>query len=284
MKRKMPAVAVACILLLGIIVYLSAAIGKKPYEDLNVSEVLSAAVRLVPPDKTVEIVELEELTGYLNDIIIYNKDNSYTKYAGQGVIFTLTMADGTQTEIMAYGSFLVIDGIGYKTEYEPSEALNNYANRLLNEEKIAASSFNEEPDTILNVQYRSDEHRFDSAAKSETAVTYRDLVQDTQTDQPGKTGEINIDENIIDVNEINRQGGDIEFADTLTYKEFLALEWTNDVDNSLADDTPVYVVKIYYPDGFEHYKVGKIENCEAIGIYRADNGEYLGGSFRKRSE
>ena len=70
----------------------------------------------------------------------------------------------------------------------------------------------------------------------------------------------------------------------MTYKEFVDLGWTNDVDNSLASVTPVYVVKIYYPNGFEHYKVGTMKNCEAIGVYRADNGEYLGGSFKERSE
>lgn len=111
-----------------------------------------------------------------------------------------------------------------------------------------------------------------------------ELAQDTQTEQAEKTRELNIDGNITDVNEINAQGGDIEFADTMTYKEFVDLGWTNDVDNSLASDTLVYVVKIYYPNGFEHYKVGTINNCEAIGIYRADNGEYLGGSFEERSK
>ena len=70
--------------------------------------------------------------GGANDVVIYNKDNSFTEYSGQGVIFTLTMADGTQTEIMAYNPFLVIDGVGYKTKYEPCQALNRYANRLLN--------------------------------------------------------------------------------------------------------------------------------------------------------
>ena len=54
------------------------------------------------------------------------------EYDGQGVVFTLTMVDGTQTDIMAYNPFIVIDGIGYKTKYEPCEALNSYANELLN--------------------------------------------------------------------------------------------------------------------------------------------------------
>lgn len=86
-----------------------------------------------PPDKTILITDIEELINYLNDVVVYNKDNSYTESCGQGVIFTLTMADGTQTEIMAYNPFLVIDGVGYKTKYESCQALNDYANRLLNE-------------------------------------------------------------------------------------------------------------------------------------------------------
>lgn len=67
----------------------------------------------------------------LKDVVIYNEDNSYTEYSGQAVIFMLTMADGTQIEIVAYNPFLIIDGVGYKTKYEPCEALNHYANMLL---------------------------------------------------------------------------------------------------------------------------------------------------------
>ena len=88
-----------------------------------------------------------------------------------------------------------------------------------------------------------------------------------------------IREDIIDVNEISALGGVIEFAGEMTYSEFKELNWTSDVDNSLAEDERLYVVKIYYPDGFMHNKAGMIENCEAIGLYRADGGEYLGGSF-----
>ena len=97
------------------------------------SEIVSATVRLTPPDTTIQIEEIEELTGYLNDVVIYNEDNSYTEYSGQGVIFTLKLSDGTQTEVMEYNPFFVIDGVGYKTKYEPCQALNAYANRLLND-------------------------------------------------------------------------------------------------------------------------------------------------------
>lgn len=121
-----------CLLLSGIAISVFC-FRKKPFNNLEPSEIVSATVRLAPPDKTIQITEIEKLADYLNDVVIYNKDNSYTEYSGQGVIFTLTMTDGTQTEIMAYNPFLVIDGVGYKTAYEPCEALNQYANRLLSE-------------------------------------------------------------------------------------------------------------------------------------------------------
>lgn len=95
---------------------------------------MSATAQLMPPDKTIEVTEIDKLTGYLNDVVIYRKDNSYSEYVGQAVVFTLSMADGTQTKVMEYNPFLVIDGIGYQTKYEPCEALNQFANSLLEKE------------------------------------------------------------------------------------------------------------------------------------------------------
>ncbi len=122
-----------CILFVCIVL-ISVAAGDRPYKNLDASQIAAATVRLIPPDKTIQITEMEELVSYLRDVVIYREDNSYTEYDGQGVIFTLTMSDGTQTEIMAYNPFLVIDGVGYETKYEPCEVLNNYSNRLLNAE------------------------------------------------------------------------------------------------------------------------------------------------------
>lgn len=88
--------------------------------------------------------------------------------------------------------------------------------------------------------------------------------------------------NIIDKEQIEREGGEIEFAEIITYGEFVNLGWVGDIDVSLDKEKRVYIVKVYYREGFEHYKIGMIENCEAIGIYDAENGTYLGGSFRER--
>ena len=60
--------------------------GKKPYKDLDAAQIVSAKVLLTPPDKTIEIENIQELVEYLNDVVVYNEDNSYTEYAGQGVV------------------------------------------------------------------------------------------------------------------------------------------------------------------------------------------------------
>ncbi|RAZ93730.1 hypothetical protein DK853_38785, partial [Klebsiella oxytoca] len=79
--------------------------GRKPYKDLEAVQIVSAAVQLSPPDRTIQITEIRELADLLKDVVIYNEDNSYTEYSGQAVIFTLVMADGTQTDIIAYNPF-----------------------------------------------------------------------------------------------------------------------------------------------------------------------------------
>ena len=158
MKKKALIVILACIVLIGMImiVYRTAA-GKKPFQDMEPAEIVSATVRVTPPDTTVQIVDIEELTGYLNEVVLYREDNSYTEYSGQGVIFTLKLSDGSQTEIMAYNPFFVIDGVGYKTKYEPCQALSAYANKLLNDEN--ANIIIEEPPGLTVI---SDETAFDT--------------------------------------------------------------------------------------------------------------------------
>ena len=107
--------------------------GRKPYKNLETVQIIYSTVQLSPPNITIQITEINELVDLLKYVVIYNEDNSYTEYSGQGVTFTLVMADGTQTSIMAYSPFLVIDGVGYKTKYEPCEALSHYANMLRTE-------------------------------------------------------------------------------------------------------------------------------------------------------
>lgn len=113
----------------GILCYKS--IGRRPYKDLEAVDIVSASVELLPPDETVQIIEIKELVEYLKDVVIYKQDDSWREYSGQATVFTLIMADGTIEEITAYNPFVIINGVGYRTKYEPCEQLNNLANRLL---------------------------------------------------------------------------------------------------------------------------------------------------------
>lgn len=155
MKKKTLLISLTCIALLtGITVFFAAGGGRrlhpgKPFEDLNASDIAWATVQLTPPDKTIQIVETDELAALLRDVAIYEKDNSYRDYCGQAATFSLMMADGSYTRIMAYNPFLVIDGVGYRAEYEPCESLNQYANELLNDENSVFIS--EEPPSLTIV-------------------------------------------------------------------------------------------------------------------------------------
>ena len=71
---------------------------------------------------------------YNYDTYIYNKDSSYEQYSGQAVIYTISKADGTVLTINAYNPFLITDGVGYKTKYEPCEELNSLGNKIHNNE------------------------------------------------------------------------------------------------------------------------------------------------------
>ena len=130
MRRK--GVLAAAVILAALTAAVLIARGKMPYQDLKASEVVSAAVRLSPPDETVPIADPEELVALLKEVVIYREDDSYTEYSGPAVTFTLTMADGSQEEITAYSPFLIVNGTGYRAKYGPCEQLSRYANQLRN--------------------------------------------------------------------------------------------------------------------------------------------------------
>lgn len=133
MKRKRLMIIIGLLIILGIAVLVVS--GRKPYKNLEASDIVSATVHLIPPDKTIQITDIEELVPYLNEVAVYYKDDSYTDYVGQAVTVTLTMADGSREEIMEYNPFIIINGVGYRAKPRSCENLSNYANTLLDQEK-----------------------------------------------------------------------------------------------------------------------------------------------------
>ena len=109
-------------------------LGKRPFKDLGTDSLKSAAIFVIPPEKTVIIqdkVTLEDLAEILGRVKIYQRDESGREYNGQLVQFTITLATGDIHKIGAFGSFIFIDDICYKTKYEPSEELNVLGNRII---------------------------------------------------------------------------------------------------------------------------------------------------------
>ena len=131
MKKRRIFILALCILAVLVMVLVWSFKGKMPFRDLEPAQIASAQVRLGPPDETIEITEIKELADYLNQVVIYGEDDSYSQYAGQTCIFTVIKTDGTVLEVAAFNPFIIINGVGYRCKYEPCEALNRYANQLL---------------------------------------------------------------------------------------------------------------------------------------------------------
>lgn len=133
MRKRYAALLICAAVILAAGVLLSW--GRRPFRGLEAAEIASASVHLAPPDVTLVLDEAEigTLAGLLGDVRITLPDQSYTEYEGQGVLFTVALRDGTVAEVVAYNPFLIIDGTGYRTAYEPCEALNRFANELLRE-------------------------------------------------------------------------------------------------------------------------------------------------------
>lgn len=121
------------LLLAAVVLLLLTRRGLRPFRDLEAADLIAVSVELLPPDVTVTLdaAEREELAGLLQEVVIYQRDDAITEYAGQSVIFTLELADGSTRTVVDFYPFLVLDDVSYRTEYAPCEALNAFANSLL---------------------------------------------------------------------------------------------------------------------------------------------------------
>lgn len=132
MKRKyLILIGVGLLVVCSIFVLMTTS-GTRPFKDLSADDIEEVTVKLLPPDIQLAVneSETEKLVEILNKVVTYQKDDSYIEYSGQAVIFTITKTNGTQITVNAYNPFIIIDGVGYKTKYEPCEELNHLANNL----------------------------------------------------------------------------------------------------------------------------------------------------------
>ena len=131
MKRI--AAFVICVSILFALVGCGSTAGtQKPFKNLKSSDIETATVRLLPPGTTIQIDETDKLVRLLRKVVMAERSAPDTDtLSGQLVIYELDLSDGSHKEIQVYYPYIVIDGISYKAEYRPCEALNSYANTLM---------------------------------------------------------------------------------------------------------------------------------------------------------
>jgi len=132
MKKRHLFVGCIVLLLLAGIIAVPHFSGRKPLKNFSMAEIEQVDVELFPPDKKITLTaeETEQLVPLLRDVVTYQEDQSYSEYNGQAVVFTISKKDGTTVTVMAYDPFVVLNGVGYRTKYEPCEQLDRFANEL----------------------------------------------------------------------------------------------------------------------------------------------------------
>ena len=134
MKRKILIIAAIVLAVVLVVSVGLSVIGRRPFENMKAEEIQGVSIHLWPPNETMELSqdEIEELVGLLQQVKIYNPSWLHLASGGQSNIMTITYQDGSVKEVNQFGSTLIIDGQGYRAEYEPNEAISQFANKLFN--------------------------------------------------------------------------------------------------------------------------------------------------------
>ena len=108
----------------------------RPFETINVDEIEQIKVYAIPPDEEVVLseAEVESVVPLLKNLKISKP--GYKIFAmglgGQTVRFTVQKTDGSSIEVSNVGNVLImVDGRSYQADYESAEAINKFANKVL---------------------------------------------------------------------------------------------------------------------------------------------------------
>lgn len=133
MSAKKRITLILCLTLcLVVVVILNALNPTQSINAMTADNVSQISVELVPPNETI-LLQGEQVDTMLD--LIHNLKPGHPTVRlglnGQTVTITVWNSRGTQLTVMPAGSYVKINGIFYTTSYEECEALNNFANSLL---------------------------------------------------------------------------------------------------------------------------------------------------------
>ena len=131
-KRRVITICAIALFALGAAAWAAfAGRASRPFERLEAEDIALADVTVMPPDITARVEDTERLAGLLRGCAVYGEDASYDEYAGQAVVFELTLRDGREASVTAFNPFLIIDGTAYRCESGACNALAAFGNSVL---------------------------------------------------------------------------------------------------------------------------------------------------------
>ena len=137
LRRRALYGVLAAVLFISIVFFVTVGhpLGDRPFSSIRPDDIVAAAMTATPPDRSVLLDrdEIRKLASLLPRLVVYQPDECGQEYAGQMVLFTLTLADGSTRTVGAYNPFVLLDGVWRRTDYAPCEALNSFGNELLRE-------------------------------------------------------------------------------------------------------------------------------------------------------
>ena len=102
-------------------------IGRRPFKDLQATDIKTAKVCLIAPMEEIRIDDLESFVDCLQDTVIYQEKKFYdVPDGGEAALYIVEMKDGTERRISLNNSHLVMDGIRYRTNKKTFEKLKSY--------------------------------------------------------------------------------------------------------------------------------------------------------------
>jgi hypothetical protein len=86
---------------------------------------------------------------------------------------------------------------------------------------------------------------------------------------------------LVNFEAIKTNNGKLKLAKVMTYEAYQKTYSPDSMSYNIAPNRMVYVVQTYYPDGFNHAKVGFIENCLITVMYDIESAQVLESAFKR---
>ena len=106
----------------------------RPFETITANGIEEIKVYAIPPDAEVVLseAEVERVIPLLQNLKVSKLGYKVFALIGQTITITIKETNGTIIEISNVGNVqIIIDGRSYRADYESAEAINNFANKVL---------------------------------------------------------------------------------------------------------------------------------------------------------